>query len=388
MAVSRPAGYRNRPRLGMTPLYVLLGILGLGLLIVVHETGHLLVARAFGMRVIRFSIGLGPVLWRHQPRGSETVYQVALIPFLAYVQIAGLNPYEEIDPEDRSSYANASLLARISTIFAGSLANYLFASVLFFASVTVAGGMLEPSLEVEVLPDRAAAAAGMRDGDRIVAIDGVELKDFEQMRERVYESPGVPLDFTVEREGQRVELRVIPGKNPERDGGFIGVSSAREERVPLSLSAAIVYAIVKPPLVVKATVVSLVELITGRQKADLMGPVGIAQTTGQAAQAGWDSFFLWLGILSAYFGAFNLFPFPALDGGRLVFLIYEAVTRRRPDARIEAHVHAVGLIVLLALIAVVTVSDFRRIATGDSGTETATPEGSSQPGSPAASATP
>ncbi|HOU94590.1 MAG TPA: site-2 protease family protein, partial [Polyangiaceae bacterium] len=136
----------------MTALYVLLGVLGLALLIVVHEAGHLVVARAFGMRVVRFSIGIGPVLWQHRPRDSETVYQVALIPFLAYVQIAGLNPYEEIDPDDRTSYANASLVARISTIFAGPLANYLFASVLFFAAVTVAGGKLEPSLEIKVLP--------------------------------------------------------------------------------------------------------------------------------------------------------------------------------------------------------------------------------------------
>ncbi len=348
----------------MTAIYVLLGILGLALLIVVHESGHLLVARAFGMRVVRFSIGIGPVLWRHRPRGSETVYQVALIPFLAYVQIAGMNPYEETDPEDRSSYANASVLARISTIFAGPLSNYLFASVLFFAAVTVAGGKLEPSLEIEVLPDRPAAAAGMRDGDRIVAISGQELRDWEHMRDVVRAHPGEPLEVTVQRGDQTVVLAITPRFDAEMGGGLIGVSSAREERIPLTLTEAVTYSLVKPPLVVKTTVVSLVELLTGRQKAELMGPVGIAQTTGRAAEAGWDTFFLWLGILSAYFGAFNLFPFPGLDGGRLIFLVYEAVTRRRPDARVEAHVHAVGLIVLLALIAVVTVSDFRRIVTG------------------------
>ena len=113
--------------------FVLVAILGLALLMIVHEAGHLLAARAFGMRVVRFSIGFGPALWRYQARGSETVYQVALIPFLAYVQIAGMNPFEDVDPDDKSSYANASLIGRISAIFAGPLANYLFASVLFFA---------------------------------------------------------------------------------------------------------------------------------------------------------------------------------------------------------------------------------------------------------------
>ena len=125
----------------MTAIYVLLGVLGLALLIVVHEAGHLVVARAFGMRVVRFSIGIGPVLWQHRPRGSETIYQVALIPFLAYVQIAGLNPYEEVDPDDRTSYANSELLARISTIFAGPLANYLF------ARAVVGRELLAPTVE-------------------------------------------------------------------------------------------------------------------------------------------------------------------------------------------------------------------------------------------------
>ena len=134
----------------MSVSYVIAGILGLALLMVVHETGHLLAARAFGMRVQRFSIGFGPPLWRHKARGSETIYQVALIPFLAYVQIAGMNPFEEIDPEDKASYANASLLGRISAIVAGPLANYLFASVFFFAALAI-GGKPVSTTTIEVL---------------------------------------------------------------------------------------------------------------------------------------------------------------------------------------------------------------------------------------------
>src|SRR4051812_50085607 len=124
---------------------------------VVHELGHLLAARAFGMRVLRFSIGFGPPLWRHKARGSETIYQVALIPFLAYVQIAGMNPFEEVDPEDKSSYANASLIGRVSAIFAGPLANYLFASVLFFAALVI-GGNRVPTTSVVVMDGPAQAA--------------------------------------------------------------------------------------------------------------------------------------------------------------------------------------------------------------------------------------
>src|SRR5688572_3113532 len=145
--------------------YVIAGILGLALLMVVHESGHLLVARAFGMRVIRFSIGFGPPLWRYQAKGSDTVYQVALIPFLAYVQIAGMNPFEENDPNDKGSYANASLLARIAAIVAGPLANYLFASVLFFFLFAF-GGKAMPTTTVRLIEGPGAArSAQMKDGD-------------------------------------------------------------------------------------------------------------------------------------------------------------------------------------------------------------------------------
>src|SRR5215468_844476 len=116
-----------------------LAALGLAILMVVHEGGHYLAARRFGMRVVKFSIGFGPTLWRHQPKGSPTVYQIAIIPFLAYVQIAGMNPYEDNDPKDPESYMNASLWGRIVTIAAGPLTNYLFASVLFFIGFMVAG---------------------------------------------------------------------------------------------------------------------------------------------------------------------------------------------------------------------------------------------------------
>src|ERR1043166_3702656 len=114
----------------MTVAYYVVAALGLALLMIVHESGHYFAARRYGMRVIKFSIGFGPRLWPKQPKGSPTTCQVAIIPFLAYVQIAGMNPYEDHDPNDKGSYANASLWARVVTIVAGPLANYVFASFL------------------------------------------------------------------------------------------------------------------------------------------------------------------------------------------------------------------------------------------------------------------
>src|SRR2546421_2948057 len=188
---------------------IVFGILGLGLLMVVHELGHYLAARGFKMRVTRFSIGFGPALFRHTPKGSPTTYQVAIIPLLAYVQIAGMNPMEDIDPKDQGSYANASLIGRIVTIFAGPLSNYLFASVLFFGSMMI-GGLPVPTTKVTVQPHSAAEAAQMKTGDKVVEVAGKPITDWDEMKSVISVSANRPVDVAVERDGQIVHLTVTP----------------------------------------------------------------------------------------------------------------------------------------------------------------------------------
>jgi len=338
-------------------MFVLFGILGLALLMVVHEMGHHFAARAYGMRVIKFSIGFGPALWRHQPKGSSTVYQVALIPFLAYVQIAGMNPFEEVDPKDKSSYANASLPARTVTIFAGPLANYLFASVLFFGAFVI-GGKLVPTLKVNVMPGSAAEAGKMLDGDRILSVDGHAVDSWNDMRTIVQKSGGKTVTVEVDRNGQKRTLSVTPKIQGDDRHGQLGVETVGRH-VPMSLGEALERSVVEPAALASSLVVGLARLATGKEKAQLTGPLGIVGETGKAARRGLDVFLGFLGALSTYLGVFNLLPFPALDGGRLMFLGYEAVARRRPNARLEAQIHAVGLAMLLALIAVVSVFDIR-----------------------------
>lgn len=344
----------------MSSVAIVLAVLGLALLMVIHEGGHHFVARAFGMRVLRFSIGFGPVLWRHQPQGSTTVYQIALVPFLAYVQVAGMNPFEDVDPDDKTSYANASLTARIATIFAGPFANYVFASVLFFVAFMI-GGEVVPSNStvVEVIPGGAAATAHMKTGDRILKIGNEPVSTFEELRRIVLRHPAEPLDIVVDRQGQETTLKVTPQAKADKGGGQILVQ-AKPERIPITFGKAVRKSLVAPAIVVERLVVGLARIILRKDKPDLAGPVGIVKIAGSAADRGMDEYLEFLGMLSAYLGGFNLLPLPALDGGRLVFLGYEAVTRRRANARVEAGIHFVGLVMLLTLLAVVTVFDFKR----------------------------
>jgi regulator of sigma E protease len=337
---------------------ILLAILGLALLMVVHESGHYFVARAFKLRVLRFSIGFGPPLWRYTSRKTGTTFQLALVPFIAYVQVAGMNPFEESDPNDEGSYANASLTARISTVVAGSLANYLFASVLFFGAFMLGGQQIYTSA-VKVVAGGAADEAQMKDGDEIIRIADRPIEDFEQMREIILANPGRELDVKVLRDGGELELKVTPKPNGS-GGGLIGVSPAATRRVPVTFRDASVMSITEPAAVVYQFVAQLGRIITGQDRPDLSGPVGISKKIGEAYSQGIGAYLYILGVLSAYLGAFNLLPVPALDGGRLLFLVYEGVARRKPNARIEAHIHAIGLLMFLALMVVVSVFDIRR----------------------------
>ncbi len=337
-------------------------LLGLALLMVVHELGHLLAARKFGMRVVKFSIGFGPVLYRHQPAGSATVYQIAIIPFLAYVQIAGMNPYEDVDPKDPGSYANAGLWARICTIAAGPAANYLFASILMFGGFYLAGHEVseEASMRVSIAIEGPARSADMRDGDRVVAVNGAPISDWEGLKKAVGSHPGELITVTVDRDDKTVDLPVTPLPKGDKNQGKILIGPYRRI-VKVSMLEAARLSVTEPPKVVVDLVKGLAKAISQKLSGkeddlEFLGPVGIFKLTSEVVQTGAGKTMQFLGALSAYLGGFNLLPIPALDGGRLLFLGFEAASRRRADAKIEARVHAIGLVMMLGFIAFLTYS--------------------------------
>jgi regulator of sigma E protease len=285
------------------------------------------------------------------------VYQVALIPFLAYVQIAGMNPYEESDPKDPGSYANASLWARIVTIAAGPLTNYFFASVLIFFGLLIGGKEVadDATMRVAIEPGP-AQTAGMQTGDKVLAVNGQDVRTWEELRKAVSAHPGEAIDISVERDGETIHKQVTPSPRGEQDEGLIHVRPPTHVE-PVHIPEAAKMSVIAPPIFVYENVLAIGRVLAGKEKLQVNGPVGIVKETARQARIGPGVLLQFLGMLSAYLGAFNLLPFPALDGGRLLFLGAEAVSRRKPDAKIEARVHAVGLLMLLTLIACVTYAD-------------------------------
>jgi regulator of sigma E protease len=355
----------------------LVAILGLGLLMIVHEAGHFFAARSFGLRVLKFSIGFGPTffkvepdeghywlntvggrikikLWKHDPeKHGPTVFQVAMIPFLAYVQIDGMNPFEEIDPDDKGSYANASLLARVTTIVAGPLANYVSASVFFFITAYFAGLPTGPDERfISPMPDRPAIAAGFQEGDEVVAVNGTRVHTWTEMSKAI-SSANDEIPIVVRRGEQELTLRVKPQLS-EDGRPIIGVKPMVRKA---DFGAAAKHAVVHPTEWVRQQLSSIRDLFTASEEVRLGGPVAMAETMHQAAKRGWGDFVNLLGVLSTILAVFNLFPVPALDGGRLLFLGYEATTRKRANPTVEMQIHAFGFVVLLGLMIYVTLAN-------------------------------
>ena len=345
----------------MTPLYVLLAILGISVLVIVHETGHYLVARAFKMRVLRYSIGFGPALFRYKPKDSPTTFQVCAIPFLAYVQIAGMNPHEDVDPDDPEIYPNKGLFARIATIAAGPFANYLAAMLMVFVLALTAGlpqhETKEPMTIGTVQEGTPAAEAGLEVGDVIVEANGQAVSNVEDLIEVTSPRAGQATEYVVVREGERLDPITITPK--DADGrGVIGVVAQMEQKyVPVGIGEAAEQAVVLPFTVTALQVGGIYKMIRERDTRDLTGPVGMGEIVVESAKRGVPDYVMILVLLSVALGFFNLLPLPALDGGRLVFLGYELVTRRRPNERFEALVHTVGILFLLGVLVLVTFRD-------------------------------
>lgn len=371
-------------------------IIAIGVLIVVHEAGHYFVAKWCKMRVDRFSIGFGPPIWSRERNGTQ--FQIAPIPFGGYVQINGMLIADEVDPDDPFSYPNRPAWQRFLTIFAGPATNYLFAVVLAIFLFAVAGvptgtawwqvaGVGEDSPAAgavrlteeggQVMPSE---AKGLKTGDRIVRVDGkaiYALYDGGRSRPALSEALNAhrvkffgtvwvhtPAEVVVERKGKQLAFVVTPATMKSKGRTYFGLGVSirpKYERVSVGPFSVLGHALYYPVKQTKAIAVGLWEIINKEQEGQFLGPVGITDKIKESIELGWITMIQLLMILNVYLGLFNLFPLPALDGGRLVFLTYEMATRRRANPKVEAAVHMVGIMALLLLMVVVTFNDIARL---------------------------
>ena len=329
----------------------LLVVLALSVLVLLHEIGHALVARAVGLRVTDFSIGLGPSLARW--RWGGVAMRIGVVPFGGFVRVDGLGP----GGETPGRYAPRNVAARMLTVLAGPLCNYLLAVVC--AAAVAWGWGVETGrivgLEVTAVGAR-AAASGLRTGDVVVAVEGRRVERVADLSRAMAAAKGGEVELTVLRDGRKTTLRAQPQEANGRWGlgaRYVVLPELRAVNALAALAEGAAYPF-------ERTVVLLGNAAEMFEPESGVHPVGAAGLADRVARSGaWDvrRALGLLALLSVVVGLFNLLPLPGLDGGRLLLEVIEAVRRRRLPVAWATGVQAAGVLVLLGMWVAVTVMD-------------------------------
>lgn len=340
---------------------IIIAILVFSLIIIIHELGHFLLAKLNGVTVVEFSLGMGPRLLSHE--GKNTRYSLKLLPFGGSCMMLG---EDEGDEGEEGSFGSKSVWARISVIAAGPIFNFLLAFVLSLFIVGNIGYDVPVLLGVsDGLP---AQAAGLQAGDRITKMNGKRIRLYREVQNYSTFHEGETVVFEYERDGQTYEATVEPVLTSA--GYKYGIAGSVNYRAKTNVIETIGYSAYEVYYWIDMTLQSLKLMLHGNVTLDdVSGPVGVVDVIGETYEESKadGALYVWLNLiniailLTANLGVMNLLPIPALDGGRLVFLIIEAVRRKRLNPEIEAKVHFAGLMLLLLLMVVVMVNDVKKL---------------------------
>ena len=354
-------------------LLTVIGVLLFGLIIFVHEFGHFITAKLSGVRVNEFAIGMGPKLFSFT-RG-ETKYALRLLPIGGYCAMEG----EDEDSPDPKAFNNRPVWKRIIIVAAGGIMNMLFAVLLM--AIVVSQQEVFVTNEISKFQENSKLeAAGVMAGDEIYAMNGYRIRSGEDLNFALsvasmeLDADDPKIDLTVRRGGEKLEFDDIAVDTADMSNGMkyivLGVYVAPEDVTVLSVAK---HAFTDTYSAARTVFYSLKGLFTGQfGMKDMAGPVGTAQAVSQVAASGLESSFLdavnnivyIMLIISVNLGIMNLLPLPALDGGRLVFLLVELIFRKPVPQKYEGWVHAAGMVLLLGLMVVVTFNDILRIVRG------------------------
>ena len=344
-------------------------IVVLSVLILVHEFGHFLVARFFGVGVLKFSLGFGPRI------AGKTIgitdYRLSAIPLGGYVKMVGDEPDAEILPEDIPlSFNHKPLFKRFLIVAAGPFSNLLLAVVIFFGLFLITGIPVLNPVVGKIDSDSSAARAGIQINDIVTAIDGQAIDSWETMAGMIASSQGRDLTLTLLREGQPLDVVVTPRSKPSKnlfgelvDRYVIGVMSSGDSRIrKLSFVEAMSESMTQTYKIMELTALSIVKLIQGTVSTKTLGgPIMIAEMAGQQAKEGAASLIFFIALLSINLGILNFLPIPVLDGGHLFFFMLEAIIRRPLGIRVQQIAQQVGIAALLLLMIIVFYNDITRI---------------------------
>jgi regulator of sigma E protease len=358
--------------------YVLTFIAALGPLIFIHELGHYLAGRMFGVKAEIFSIGFGREMFGWSDKRG-TRWKVGWLPLGGYVKFKGdMNPastpsdeWLALPAEERNQTFQAKpVWQRFLIVAAGPFTNFLFAILGFMAIFAIVGYPTATATVAQVAPDSAAGKAGITAGDRIVEVNGNRIDTFVDLQSYVRLRPAEPMVVVLEREGAQRTVNLVSDARVMRDEfgneakiGQLGVGGAQAlgggaGREYLPIHRLFGAAVETTWTTVESMVVALVQVVTGKRSVEeLGGPLKIGQVSGQQASLGWLPFFWLMVVVSINLGFINLLPIPLLDGGHLLFYAIEGVRRKPLKPEAQEWAFRTGLFMLLALMIFVTFND-------------------------------
>lgn len=343
-------------------LSIIFFILILGTIVLVHEFGHFFFAKLFGVYVYEFAIGMGPKLFGWKSKKGETSYSLRLIPIGGYCQMAGEGTGDdEKIPKDRLLQSKP-VWQRFLIMFFGAGNNFILALiVLFFLGLTM--GCPSNSTVIGVIDGSPAQIAGLMENDEITHINGNRTKTLDDLELYLMLSEG-ETEVTVLRNNQEVTTKVTPLTQEEAEtlGENYTFGITFDQNVETGFLSSIKYAFTKFGALIRQMVITLKELFTGGVSVkELSGPVGIYSAVDQVRSQGFANLFYLLALLSINVGFINLIPFPAFDGGRILFLIIEKIKGSPVKAETENMIHNIGFFILLGLIILVTIFDIIKL---------------------------
>ncbi|MBR2353798.1 MAG: site-2 protease family protein [Clostridia bacterium] len=335
-----------------TVLYVLLMLLMFGIMIFIHEFGHFITARLCGVSIKEFAVGMGPRLFSWKSKKYGTKYGMRLLPIGGFVSMVG----EDEASDDENAFCNKSIWKRMIIVLTGPVMNLVLGFLLMAIMVFSMGNLA--STTVAGFVDGATSNVQLQVGDEITHVDGTRVHTGNELVYEILNQGYEPIDLQVIRNGEKVTLHDVSFPGAEESGVSFGNRDFVVLQEKTTFGNLIKHSFWRSVSTVKMVYDSLIGLVTGRFGMEAVsGPVGVVEAVGTAAESGvWSVLYLVI-VLSINLGVFNLIPFPALDGGRFLFLIIEGIRRKPMNKNVESYINFAGIMLLFALMILVTVKD-------------------------------